>query len=191
MAKNKRVMTPYEASLFNELKREAKVANQRILRLERLTGKKESFATKQLADFLSIEGLDAWTKTGRVAVKKSFDAMQMKAILKQLRTFRESPQSRVAGVKQIKKIYEERMAKKLTYKQASSIFQAKKQWYWIRQYMSDSEWWDFARECVKENWSYETFEENIMTIITDRQLDEQLKFDLQDLYDYAQGVTGS
>lgn len=191
MTKNKKVLTSYEASLFNELKREAKVANQRILRLERLTGKKESFATKQLADFLSVEGLDAWTKTGRVAVRKSFDAMQMKAILKQLRTFRESPQSRVAGVKQIKKVYEERLGKKLTYKQASSIFQAKKQWFWIRQYMSDSEFWDFARECVKENWSFERFEENIMTIITDKQLDEQLKFDLQDLYDFAQGVTGA
>ena len=188
--KGKKEMTAYEQSLFNELKREAKVVNQRILRLERLVEKKEPFAVKQLADYLSIEGLNAWTKTGRVAVRKSFDSMQMKAILKQLRTFKESPQSRVAGVKEIKKIYEERMGKKLSYKQASSIYQAKKQWTWIRKYMTDSEWWDFARECVKEGWTYETFEENIMTIITDSQLDEELKRDLQDLYDYTQGVTG-
>lgn len=39
--------------LFNELKKLSKTANQRILRLERLTGEKETFAVKQLTDYLS------------------------------------------------------------------------------------------------------------------------------------------
>ena len=53
--------TPTEASLFNLLKKEAKKANQRILRLERLTGQTSTFATKQLYDYLDSEKLNALT----------------------------------------------------------------------------------------------------------------------------------
>ena len=44
MAKNN--MTPYEVSLFNEMKKLSKRANQRIVRLERETGIKERICNK-------------------------------------------------------------------------------------------------------------------------------------------------
>lgn len=42
-------MTPYEASLFNEMKKLSKRANQRILRLERETGIKERICNKTIS----------------------------------------------------------------------------------------------------------------------------------------------
>ena len=41
-------MTPAEQKLYNDLKKLAKRANQRLVRLERLTGEKGTFASKQL-----------------------------------------------------------------------------------------------------------------------------------------------
>ena len=48
-------MTKRETELFNEMKKLSKRANQRIVRLERLTNVKEPFAVKQLADKLSAD----------------------------------------------------------------------------------------------------------------------------------------
>lgn len=54
--------------------------------------------------------------------------------------------------------------------------------------MLPSDFWAFARESVKSNWDINTFIDNIMLYITNRSLDEILKADLQNLYDYIQGV---
>ena len=54
--------------------------------------------------------------------------------------------------------------------------------------MTESEFWDFARECVKNNYDYDTFENKIIQFIYDRTLDESLKVDLENLYRYIQGV---
>lgn len=184
----KKEMTPYEASLFVEMKKLSKRANQRIVRLERETGIKEGFATKQLADYLSSDVLNAWTKRGRVSAKTSLSAQQMKSVIKATKQFLAQETSRVAGVKSFQKSVSKQAGKKVTYKQASALYQAQKNYTWIYQYMTPSEFWDFARECVKEGWSEETFIDKIMVYITDRTLDEVLKKDLQNLYDYIQGV---
>lgn len=55
-------MTPQQASLFNQLKKLSKQANQRILRLERYAETSEPFAVKQLADYMSSSKLELWTK---------------------------------------------------------------------------------------------------------------------------------
>lgn len=59
---NKINLTPYEASLFAEMKKLSKRANQRIVRLERETGLQDSFAIKQLKDYLSSEKVNTWTE---------------------------------------------------------------------------------------------------------------------------------
>lgn len=175
------------SSLFNELKKEAKKANQRILRLERLTGQTGTFATKQLYDYLDSDKLQAVTAKGRVAVRKSFTKLQMEVILKAIKQFNE-------GISTVKKVKEETKAQskqagiELNYKQANTYYQAQRNYTWIYKYMTPSEFWELARECVKENWSQETFIDNIMVYITDRSLDELLKIDLINLYEYIQGV---
>ena len=189
MARQKIEMTPYEASLYSDLKKLSKRANQRIVRLERLTEKKETFAVKELADILSIEGINAWTKSGRVRVNLSMDVITMRATIKAVKQFLNNPLSTTGKVKQFKKTQEEKLGKKISYKKASSIYKARKDWKWILQYFDESDFWAFARESVFENWSQEDFIENISPYINDSQIDEYLKEDLKNLYDYAKGVT--
>ena len=66
-------MTPQQASLFNQLKKLSKQANQRILRLERYAETSEPFAVKQLADYLSSSNLDIWTSKRKSRNKKRND----------------------------------------------------------------------------------------------------------------------
>lgn len=65
-------MTPQQASLFSEMKKLSKQANQRIVRLERYAETNEPFATKQLADYLSSSTLNAWTSKRKSRSKKRF-----------------------------------------------------------------------------------------------------------------------
>ena len=112
----------------------------------------------------------------------------MRDTIKATKQFLQQDVSRVAGVKAYQKKYEDLTGLKLTKKRLNALFQSERNYTWIYQYMTPSEFWDFARECVKEGWSEETFIDKIMVYITDRTLDEVLKKDLQNLYDYIQGV---
>lgn len=179
--------TSNETSLYNELKRLAKRANQRILRLERLTGKTGTFATKQLYDYLDSDVLNALTSKGRVAVRRDFDETQMKAIIKAVNIFLEND-STVKKVKKIVKEYSTQAGKELNFEMANTYYQANKGYDWIYKYIAPSDFWEISRECVKENWSEETFIDNISVYITDRTVDEILKEDLRKLYNYIQGV---
>lgn len=176
-----------QTSLYNELKRLAKRANQRILRLERLTGKTGTFATKQLYDYLASDVLKALTSKGRVAVRRDFDQTGMKAVIKAVNIFLESD-STVKKVKKLVNEYSKQAGKELNFEQANTYYQAQKNYYWIYKYLTPSEFWAIARECVTENWSEETFIDNISVYITDRTVDEILKEDLRKLYNYIQGV---
>ena len=195
---NKTNMTPYEASLFNELKKLSKQANQRIVRLERLTKTKNSFAVKQLKDYLTSSKVNTWTKKtksragGRVGVSKKYTAEQMEATIKAVKNFLKAETSRVAGVKQYKQKQEKIIGKKITYKKLSTLYKAEQNYKWIYEYFGTSErsggnyFWDFAREF--KNVDFDTWCDNIMVYITDRSLDAKLKKDLQSLYNYAKGV---
>ena len=180
--------TPSQASLFSELKKLSKRANQRIVRLERYSEDKEPFAVKQLADYLSSSKLNSWTKTGRVATKRGMSELQMKSIIKAMQRFLKEEESTVSGAKQYTQKISKEAGKIIPPKLASSYYKAEKNYKWIYKYMTPSEFWDFARECVQNHYSYKTFEKKIMVYITDRVLDEELKIDLQHLYNYIQGV---
>ena len=183
----KKAKEPTNEALFSELKKEAKKANQRILRLERLTGKTGTFATKQLYDYLDTDLLNAITSKGRIAVRKSFSELEMKAIIKATNQFLEGV-STVSKVKQVTKEFSKEAGVNLSLSQANTYYQAQYNYQWIYKYMTPSEFWELARECVKENWSVNTFIENISVYITDRTIDELLKIDLINLYKYIQGV---
>ena len=71
MAKSKEEITQEQRELFAELKKLAKKANQRIVRLERTYGK-ERWAVKNLRDRLDTQKIDAWTATGRIRYNKQF-----------------------------------------------------------------------------------------------------------------------
>lgn len=187
-------MTPTQASLFSEMKKLSKRANQRIVRLERLTGTSESFAVKQLADYLSSDTLNAWTEKGRSSVIKGLTEGQMKAVIKALNQFLKNDLSTQQGIKNYTKEKSEKAGVILDYKKANVFYQAEKSYKWIYKYFEDSKkgnyYWDFAREMVNNNWGVDKFIENIMQFITDKSLDESLKQDLTYLYEYSKGVKG-
>lgn len=66
-------MTPQQVSLFNQLKKLSKQANQRIVRLERYAETTEPFAVKQLADYMSSSKIDLWTKKRKSRNEKRND----------------------------------------------------------------------------------------------------------------------
>ena len=75
-------LTKEQQQLFIELKTLAKRANQRLLRIERLTDQKGTFAAKQLYDYLDSSTLQALSEKGRIRVSKAFSTTQMLAIKK-------------------------------------------------------------------------------------------------------------
>lgn len=189
MANKKIEMTPKELSLFNEMKKLAKRANQRILRLERETGIAEPFSVKQLADKLSIDTLNVWTKSNRIGVRKDISSRQMKAVIKATKDFLDKKS--ISTVKQAK-IYQAKISlragRKVSFIESNAEFQAKENYSWIYQYLVESDFWSVAREAIKERWGIETWIDNLSVFITDRALDEDLRYDLINLYQYALGV---
>lgn len=93
-------MTKEQEALFRELKSLAKLANQRILRLER-TVKHKPMIVSQLEEKLSTEVLQAISPKGRVRVSKKFTPIQMKAIIKELKSFKASPFTTARGRKKV------------------------------------------------------------------------------------------
>lgn len=113
-----------------ELFKLIKKANQRILRIERETGQKESFATKQLIDYLSSNPIDAITKQGRIK-RKEYTDMQKIAIEKAIKDFEKQTTSSIKGLKQYKEYVSNVLGKKITYKQADVFYQATSQLNWL------------------------------------------------------------
>ena len=176
-----------EKSLFLEMKKLSKRVNQRILRIERLTGQTDTFATKQLHDYLSSKVVNAWTKSGRVAARKDFTKLQMQAIIRASKNFLKQDTSKVTGIKKYTESVSKQAGFKLSYKEASVYYIVMKDYKWIYEYTGSS-FWDIARDAKRQGWSERTFIDNIMTFITDRSLDESLERDLRNLYEYAKGV---
>lgn len=171
-----------EKKLYNDLRKLAKQANQRLLRLERLTGKQETFAGKELYDYLSVSNIQAISKTGRIRVSKKFNVMQLSAIIKVTQRFIDDVSS-VADVKKITKEYSEKLGKKISFKQASALYQAGKDYTWIYEYIPKSEFWSFAKVAKENNWGKDEFIEQIR-LLKERLNDRSLKKDLESLYLY-------
>ena len=175
-----------EILLYNELKKLSKRANQRILRLERLTGEKGTFATKQLYDYLGASNIDAISSTGRIRVRKSYSLLQMRAIIKATEQFIKSPVSTSKGVKEYTKQLSVNAGKKLSYSQANTYYRARKNYTWIYEYMTPSEFWAFVQHAKENGWNKEKFIDEISVYI-DKEIDQELKQDLEDLYEYVMG----
>lgn len=167
----------------NELMKLIKRANQRILRLERLTGIKESFGVKQLIDYASSEQLQAVTKSGRIRITKGMNETQMKALNSILDQFLNRS---ISTVKQVKKYVKEKSretGKELSYKEANLLYDLRKNWRWILEYMTISEFIDNYVRNPAVNSNVNIWCEALSTRIG-KELDEQLREDLVNLYNY-------
>ena len=177
-------MTKEEQKLYNELVKLAKKANQRLLRLERLTGATGTFASKQLYDYLSTNEIQAITKTDRIRISKQYNLIQLLGIKKATEQFLTSGASTTREVKKIKKEFEKQSDINLSYKQADVLYKSNKSYTWIYEYIPKSEFWrDWVTITNRENWNVEEFSEQIALRI-EKEIDEELKLDLEALYNY-------
>lgn len=159
-------MTQEELKLYNELQKEVKKANARLLRLERLTGKSFSWAGQDLYDELSVEKLNAISKSNRIRINKEMTKEQLLRIGYSVNKFLNKETSKLTGVKRRAK------ATKLSFQrgigvsmeQAEKIYQAFEHDIikWALRYMDASELWALIQEAQETNMSESRFEEEFL-----------------------------
>ena len=97
MANKKINLSDKHQELYNEVRKEVKRANQRLVRIERETGR-NSWAGKRLESKLDSY-INAWTDSGRIRINKSMSMTKLHAIQKATQQFLESQTSTVGGIK--------------------------------------------------------------------------------------------
>lgn len=147
----KKEMTTEEKELYKDLKILVKRANQRLVRLERLTGEKDSFSSKQLFDYLSSEKLKAVTKTNRIKID-NFNLEQMGAIKNAVENFLDKDSlSTVTNIKKYKAKVEKAIGTKVSFKDLSTIYKARDLWKWTDEQYGSAFWTDFAPRILDQN----------------------------------------
>ena len=189
MPRVKKVLTPEEQSLYNELKKLSKRANQRLVRLEKLTGANETFASKKLFDYLSSEKVQAITKKGRVKIS-GFDNEQMEAIKTAIEDFLEGGYSTIGEIKKYKTKVEQSIGTPLSYKDLSEVYKARNYWKWTDDQFGSAFWVDFAPQIMNENkndWI------NFVKLYVQDGNDKEVKQQLTKIYNYIRkhGIKGA
>lgn len=186
----KKEMTTEEKELYNDLKMLVKRANQRLVRLERLTGEKDSYSSKQLFDYLSSEKLKAVTKTNRIKTE-NFNLEQMEAIKSAVENFLDKDSlSTVSNIKKYKAKVEKAIGTKVSFKDLSSIYKARDLWKWSEEQYGSAFWTDFAPRILEQN-KNEWIE--FAKTYSQEGNDLELKEKLSQIYDYIQkhGIKGA
>lgn len=185
-------MTPEEKKQYNELRKEVNKANQRIAKIEKAYGK-GSWAIKKLYSYLEADYIQAITNTGRISLKQSYSDIQLRAIRKATNQFLKSKTSTLSGIKtQIKKIkagIKENID--VTDKEAEILYETFNEdlLRWIFQYIEPSDFWALLMEAKDYNYSYDRFENGVLSLSSDlvdlintiNDLDTKEK--LQEIYD--------
>lgn len=147
----KKEMTNEEKELYNDLKMLVKRANQRLVRLERLTGEKDSFSAKQLFDYLSSEKLKAVTKTNRIKID-NFNLEQMGAIKNAVENFLDKDSlSTLTNIKKYNAKVEKAIGTEVSFKDLSVIYKARDLWKWTDEQYGSAFWTDFAPRILDQN----------------------------------------
>ena len=177
-------MSKDEQQLYSELQKIVKQANQRLLRLERVTGEKGLFASKQLYDYLATKEINGVTASGRIRLSKSYNITQLLAVKKATKQFLDKEESTVKGIKKLKVQYEKEAEKQLNFKELNTLYRSGKNYTWIYEFIPKSEFWgNWVKTTNRENWDKETFVEQI-ALRMEREVDVELKTDLEALYYY-------
>lgn len=154
-------MTQEELKLYNELKKEIKKANMRLLNLERFSGKPFTWAGRELYDLLSVEKLNAISKGNRIAINKEMSEEQLKRIMFATKNFLSKKTSTIRGVKNriknIKSGFTQGIG--VSEEQAEKIYQAFEDDIikWALRYMDASELWALIEEAKESPLSEQRF----------------------------------
>lgn len=114
--------------------------------------------------------------------------LQMRAAIKAMNRFLKEETSTVKGAKAYTKKVSLKTGNSVSPSFASTVYRAKKEWKWILEYLTESEFWDFARECVKNNYDYNTYTEKLSgfhadleKMVKDSRMDEILRAKLSSM----------
>lgn len=173
---NKEEISQEQKELYEELKKLAKRANQRIVRLEREFGK-DKWAVKNLRDRLDTQKLNAWTKTGRIKYNKSMSITELRAVTKATKQFLNSQTSTKRGIQQVRKKQIESLRislstdeKEFTFEEAETfyrLFEDTDYTFFIRKYdIPASAFNDLIQEAKEYNNTFDDFLENLEIYIT-------------------------
>lgn len=153
--------------LYNELKRQIRNANRRLLNLEKLTGKDYSWAGRKLYDELSVEKLGAWTSKNRIRITEGMTEDELKRVSYSVNKFLNTKMSTLRGVKKrasnIKASFKEGIG--VSEEQAEKIYQAFEEDIvkWALRYIEASELWALINEARDTRMSYSRFEREFKT----------------------------
>lgn len=175
MAKMKEEITEEQKKLYEDLKKLAKRANQRIVRLEREFGK-DRWAVKNLRDRLDTQKLNAWTKKGRIKYNKSMNITELRAVTKATKQFLESQTSTKRGIKEVRKKQIEGIRRTMSfddkvfsYEQAEALyrlFDDTDYTFFVPKYIGASAFNSLIEISKENNDSFDIFKENIEIYIT-------------------------
>lgn len=147
----KKEMTSEEKELYSSLKTLVKRANQRLVTMERLTGEKDSFSSKQLFDYLSSDKLKAVTKKNRIKTE-NFNLEQMEAIKTAVENFLDKDSlSTITNIKKYKAKVEKSIGTEVSFKDLSAIYRARDLWKWSEDQYGSAFWTDFAPRILDQN----------------------------------------
>lgn len=158
-------------ALEKELKKLGRIANKKLLILEREFGKENMFASKLLKSRLDTDKLKGWTRGGRVRTSVSDkNITQVKAEIKAIKEFNESKTSTPEGIKEVKakiiagmkKSAQKIQGKKrISMRHVNTFYEMIESKSWIFQYIPESEFWNMVNECTSEGHSPEWWVESI------------------------------
>ena len=183
-------------ALYRELKRLSKATNQRILEIEKRYGK-DSWAIGNLRNRLQNPKLNAWTKTGRVSVRRDYSTLQMKAIIKANEQFIKSKTSSTKGIANIKKDVVKSLREtlsdetvQLSDKEAENLYKIleDKANRGIVDKLGGSDIFAIVSDTIRADGSKETFERKIKQVLIYSQEDKDTVNQLNNIYDkYIKG----
>ena len=166
MAKKREEINKDQQKLYEELRKLAKRANQRIVRLERQFGK-DKWAVKNLRDRLDTQKLQAWTKTGRIKYNKSMTITELRAVIKATKQFLNSQTSTKRGIEKVRKKQIEGIQKSLSMEEEEITYEDAETLYrlfedtdftsFVPKFFSASEFWSLINEAKIQNMNEDRF----------------------------------
>lgn len=168
-------MTKEQSELYNQLLKEVKKANQRLVRIEQVFGR-NTWASKKLMQKLDSEKLNAWTSSGRIRLNKKMSVIELTAIQKATQNFLNSQTSRIKGIKDVRKKQIEQLQKRFNVEEIELTFEDAEKFYemqgddaynYFRKFFKASELEAIIQESIIERDSEDDFIIRIKRIMSE------------------------
>lgn len=171
MAETKENLEKTKNELFNELRKLAKRANQRIVRLERFTGRQDAWAVANLRNRLDTEKLNAWTPKGRIKYNKSMNITELRAVIKATKNFLNSATSTKRGIEKVRQRQIKGLGLSLDIEEENAeffyrLFEDTDYTFFVPKYITASAMNDIIQESIEYRYNVDRYLEALEIYIT-------------------------